>query len=257
MRRPKILFILTAAGLLFGAVFSVSHGHTPKPNQAPADKWFVIRIDDKTVGYLHAIRKASENADAPILFEHERLIDWKDERMRLKTRTYCQDDHYYYPVKSMATIEQPGKMTAQVTVKMQKAVPYACSKSTMKLIYHNGVKEYKLNKNLPPHVVSEYTLLEIVPTLPFVKGTVFEFNFMILEKLKVKKKHKITYLGLDKVQIKGTQQTLHKFEQKGGGIKKVQFWVNDQRQLLRVLKGGKEELLTSTRAEARRVVVGW
>ena len=257
MQRTRVLFALAAAGVLLGAMFSVGQGELAEPKKVEQDKWFVIRIDGKTVGYVHAVNKASGNDPGTVRFEHEYVIDWKDEKVRATLDSYCEDNLYYYPIKMRAIIEKPGKPQSTLTITVKKKVPYGCSKSTMRLVYRNGDAEYKFDKSLPAHVVSEYTLLEIVPTLPFVKGTVFEFDFLILETLKVRKRHKITYLGLDKVQIRGTQQTLHKFEQKGGGIKKVRYWVDEKRQLVRVLKGDKRELLISTRAEARQVVVGW
>ena len=67
----------------------------------------------------------------------------------------------------------------------------------------------------------------------------------------------MTYLGLDKVAIKGRELMLHKFEQKGGGIKKIHYWLDDNHQLLRVLKDKKEELLLSDRDEARRHFLSW
>ncbi len=99
--------------------------------------------------------------------------------------------------------------------------------------------------------------MELIPRLPFTEGPVVEFDFLDIKKMKVKKKHKIAYLGLEKIEIKGQERELHKFEQKGSGIKTTHYWVDENHQLLRILKGKKEELLLSTKAEAFKETPDW
>ncbi len=255
MRRNTLLF--AAALIALGAVFSIGRGDLEGHKGIAAERWFVIRIEGKAVGYLHALRKPSGDASAPILFEHEHLIDSIDDQRWLSMQTYCEDNYYYYPARATAKIREPGKESVMITVLVEKKIPYGCSKSKMPVLYRIGDKEHTLNKSLPKHAVTEFTLLEIIPRLPFAKGIVFEFNYLDMDKLKVRKKHKMIYLGLDKLAIKGRELMLHKFEQKGAGIKKIHYWLDDNHQLLRVLKGKKEELLLSDRDEARRHFLSW
>jgi len=66
MRRNTLLF--AAALIALGAVFSIGRGDLEGHKGIAAERWFVIRIEGKPVGYLHALRKPSGDASAPILF---------------------------------------------------------------------------------------------------------------------------------------------------------------------------------------------
>ncbi len=141
---------------------------------------------------------------------------------------------------------------------MEEETVYGCSKRKMQLVYRPGDKTYELDKKLPEHTLTAFTVLELIGRLPFREGPVVEFNFLDMKTMKVRKKHKIAYLGLEKIEIGGGERVLHKFEQKGEGIKKVQYWLDDDHQLLRIRKGKKEELLLSTRAQAwKRPAGSW
>ncbi len=255
MRKIKVL--LAAVLVVLAVVFSIGHGKVKGSKTVGADRWFVIRIKGEAAGYLHAVRKASGDASAPILLEHERLIDSKDDKVWLSVQTYCRDDHYYSAVKATAQIKQPDKEPATIEAVMEKKTQYGCSKSEMRLIYRTGDKKYELDKELPEHTVTEFSLMELIERFPFIEGPIVEFNFLDINKIKVRKKHKIAYLGLEKIEIGGSERALHKFEQKGSGIKKVQYWLDDNHQILRILKGKKEELLLSSRAEAWKPTVDW
>ncbi len=255
MRRGKVLF--AAVLVILAVVFSIGHGEVSGRRGVVADRWFVIRIKGQAVGYLHAVRKASEDASAPILLEHESLVDWKKEKVWLSVQTYCEDNNYFSLGKASAKIRRAGKDRATLEAVMEKETVYGCSKRKMRLVYRPGDKKYELDKKLPEHTLTAFTLLELIPRLPFTEGPVVEFNFLDMKKMKVRKKHKIAYLGLEKIEIGGRERALHKFEQKGGGIKKIHYWVDDNHQLLRILKGKKEELLLSSRAEAWKRPAGW
>ena len=243
--------------MVLTVTFSLGQGQARASRKTATEKWFAINIKGQAAGYLHVTRKASGDASAPIVFEYEKLIDSKDEKTQINIQTYCEDDKYYSPVKATAKIRQPDKKTATIEAAMEKKTHYGCSKRQMQLVYNTGKKKYKLYKELPAHTVTELSVLELIPRLPFTEGAVVEFDFLDINKIKVKKKHKISYLGLEKVEIKGQERDLHKFEQKGSGIKKVQYWVDGNHQLLRILRGKKEEFLLSTKAEAFKPTPDW
>ena len=255
MRKIKVL--LAGVLVVLTAAFSLGQGQAWAPRKTAAERWFVINIKGQAAGYLHVTRKASGDASAPILFEYEKLIDSKDEKTQINIQTYCEDDEYYSPMKAAAQIKQPDKKTATIEATMEKKTHYGCSKRQMQLVYDTGKKKYKLDKELPAHTVTELSVLEIIPRLPFTEGAVVEFDFLDINKIKVKKKHTISYLGQEKIEIKGQERELHKFEQKGSGIPKVQYWVDENHQLLRILRGKKEEFLLSTKAEAFKPTPDW
>lgn len=248
MRYARISVLLMLIGILGAAVYAYDFGSRAKPT----DRWFLINIKGQAAGYVHAVCKVSGADAGPIKLEHEILTDWQDKKVRLKVQTYCEDNDYYFPVSASAEIREPGKDPATVTATVQKKVPYGNSQAKMQVVYRTGEKEYNLDKNLSEHTVTDYALLDIVPRLPFKEGRVFEFDLFIVEKLQAQRSHKIDYRGLEKVSINGTEKMLHKFEQKGSGIKNVKYWVDDDKQLVRVLKDDKEELLLTTQAEAEK-----
>ncbi len=253
----KNMLLVTAALMVLTMMFSLGQSQAKAANEPAAEKWFMIKIKGEQVGYLHVVRKASGDASAPILFEYESLVDSKKDKARLSIQTYCQDDRYYSPVKATALIKKPDGKTTTLDITTEKKAHYGCYTKQMRLVYKPGKKTYELDEELPPHTVTKFSLMEIIPRLPFTEGLVAELSFLDLKKMKVKKNHKIFYLGLEKIKIKGQEKELHKFEQKGSGIKKVNFWVDGNHQLLRVLIDKKEELLLSTKAEAFKPTPDW
>jgi hypothetical protein len=45
---------------------------------------------------------------------------------------------------------------------------------------------------------------------------------------------------------------LHKFEESGEGINPIQYWVNDERELVRVVMDGRKEFLLTTEEKAKK-----
>lgn len=253
----KITVLLAAVPVVVAVAFSIGQGQSRARPGVAAEKWFLLKIKGETSGYLHVTRRASGDASAPILFEYEQLMDTKKDKAQLSAQTYCEDDEYYSPMKATAQIIQPDDKTAAIEIMMEKKTHYGCSKRQMRLVYKPGKKEYKKEQELPEHTITGFSVIELIPRLPFTEGPVVEFNFLDIEKMRVQKKHKIAYLGREKIEINGQERDLHKFEQKGSGIKKTHYWVDDNHQLLRILKGKKEELLLSTRAEAFKPTPDW
>ena len=255
MRKNKLL--LTAALMVLTMLLSLGQSQAKAANKPVAEKWFMIKIKGEQVGSLHVVRKTSGDASAPILFEHESLVDSKKDKARVSIQTHCEDDRYYSPVKATAQVKKPDDKTATLDITTEKKTHYGCYTKQMRLVYKPGKKKYELDEELPPHTVTKFSLMEIIPHLPFTEGPVAEFNFLDLKKMKIKENHKILYLGLEKIEIDGGEEELHKFEQKGSGIKKVNFWVDGNHRLLRVLIDKKEEILLSTKAEAFKPTKDW
>jgi len=254
MRTTKTPFLLTL--LSFAVLFSLGYTSGRPTATIPMGTWYLLSIDNQPSGYLHVLRKSSPDAssDAKLDFEYEMLTNSQSQRVLVKMQTVCDDDAYLFPLSVTADIDERGQAPATLKATVDKEVPYGASKGTMRIIYRKSDKIYNLDRDIPEHTVSDAALLEIIPRLPFVEGTVFKFNFLQLNKLKVRKNHQIRYLGLDTITINNTTKSLHKFEQKGSGIKKMEYWLDDNHQLIRTLEDGKEELLLSTPADVKRLV---
>ena len=234
-------------------LFSLGYTAERSAREPSSNVWYLLNIDGKPAGYLGAVGKVKAGDSAEVYFEHEILTDSKGKRVLLKMQSYCDNDDYLFPLKTSADIDERGQAPVTISATVEKEAAYGCSKGKMRIIYRKEDETHNLDRDIPEHTVTDAHLLEIVPRLPFVKGTVFKFNFFILDKLKVGKKHVIKYIGREELQVKGKHMSLHKFEQKGSGIKRIYYWVDEQHKLIRSLKDDKEELLLSSEAEVKRL----
>ena len=245
--------ILPLLSILLVVLFSLGYTTARPTKHSASDNWYLLSIEGTPAGYWHAVRRPSSADSDQIHFEHEILTDLDQERVQVNIKTVCDNDPYYYPVKVTATIRKPGKPQATLDVVVEKQVPYGATKGTMFVTYDTGSKQYNLKKEIHEHTVPDYVLIEIMPLLPLQEGPVFKFNLFDIAKLKARKKHKIEYLGQEMLQIAGTSRNLHKFRHKGSGVKETFYWLNDNHQVVRTLRDKKEELLLTTRAEAKRL----
>ena len=249
---------LFALGLVAVVVLvSIGRAEYLEEAEIPAERWYLVNVKGKAAGYVHAIRKVSLTGASEILLEHDIVSDSEKERVSVKMQTVCDNDEYLFPITILAEVKKLGEAPATLTVSIEKQIPYGCSKGKMRAAYRTPKKTHKRDRDIPEHTVTEYGLLEIVPRLPFVEGTVFRFNLLMVGKLEVKTNHEIKYKGLDEVEVNNTSRTLHKFEQKGWGTKQIDYWVDDNHQLIRVLRDKKEELVLSSQAEVKRLARNW
>lgn len=104
---------------------------------------------------------------------------------------------------------------------------------------------------IPNQTIPSFNVWAIVPQLPFNKteGT-FKFNSLDETKLYVRKDQTIDYQGEEVADINGESQTLHKFVHKGKKMKPAYYWVNNDRQLVKILLDNQYEFVTSTKEEA-------
>ena len=136
MKKSKIVCGLVLG--MLGVAMSIGQGEIGRQNEDSADRWFMIRIKGQDAGYVHAVRKDSGDAAAPILLEYESLIDSKDDKVWMRIETYCEDNYYYYPAKARARIRKAGEEPASLDVVIKKNTPYGCSKGKMHIVYRPG-----------------------------------------------------------------------------------------------------------------------
>ena len=251
MKRISKTILVVSFALLI--LLPVSRGGGAGGVEIPAQRWYLQLHEGRPVGYVRVNRVPSMGDSAEVVFEHEMFSNLDGKRIKRTMRTHCQNDDYYFPVKATALIDERGKGPASVTATVEKKIPYGASKAKMGIIYRTGGKEYRLNRNIPQHTVPSHLLIEIIPLLPFQKGTVFEFNLFDLEKLSAKRMHKVEYLGTEEVRTDEQSRRLHKFAHKGPGVKKTYYSVDENHLVIRVVRGSKDELLLSTDVEVGRI----
>ena len=251
MKRTSRAVAVVAFGLL--VLLPISRGGGAGSVEVPAERWYLQLHEGRPVGYVNVERLAGVDDSAEIIFKHEMFSNFDGKRIKRTVRTHCQNDAYYFPVKATALIDERGKGPARVTATVEKKIPYGASKAKVGITYRTGGNEYRLNRNIPENTVPGHLLIEIIPLLPFQKGTVFQFNLFDLKKLSAKRRHKVEYMGREEVRIDEESRRLHKFAHKGLGVKKTYYWVDDNHLVIGVSRGSKEELLLSTEIEVSRI----
>lgn len=252
MPTPKKLIPLLLVA--FAVLSSLGYSWSRSGNSGTSDNWYLLNIEGQPSGYIHASSRTSNDPSAPVIFIHEIAARTEKENSDIRIETYCENDPYYYLVSATATITKPGQTPAKLTVTVQKKVPYGASKGKMFITYDTGSKQYNLKKDIKEHTVPAHVLIDIIPSLPFQKGTVFEFNYFDIAKIKPRNNHKIDYLGREDLEIDGRIMSLHKFLHKGSGVKETFYWTDDEHQVLRCLRDKKEELLLSTQAQVKQLI---
>ena len=112
-------------------------------------------------------------------------------------------------------------------------------------------KKHQTVLRIPNRTIPSFNVWAIVPKLPFNKkeGT-FRFNSLDETKLYVRKNQEISYLGKEIVEINGNDVKLHKFLHLGEQMKPAYYWVNQDRELVKILLDNKFEFVLTTKKEA-------
>jgi hypothetical protein len=241
MRRSRFVLVTALAG---AALFSwAALAQEAAESKASLDAWYLWSLSGKPCGYFHAVKKSSEQDTAPVLFVHDFRINAKGQRICLRMQTFCKDDPYFTPVRIVSGGEGEEATNMDATIERPAEGPSAGKLKTT-------LRGRNIEIDVPEHTVTDFALFEIVRTLPFDKEKVFEFNSLEASELNLKRDHKVVYVGRDELDIEGRKQALHKFEQSGKGIRPCYYWVNEDRQLVRVLMDGRKEFLLTTKEKA-------
>ncbi|MCB0471840.1 MAG: hypothetical protein KDC56_02155 [Flavobacteriaceae bacterium] len=94
--------------------------------------------------------------------------------------------------------------------------------------------KYNATLRLPDRTIPSFNLWAIIPKLDFDRAGTFKYNELDETKLRVSKNQTVNYLGKFETNINGQSQELHKFVLQGKGKAPSYFWVNDDRELLKV-----------------------
>jgi len=110
---------------------------------------------------------------------------------------------------------------------------------------------HKTMIRMPKYTIPSFNVWAIVPELPFNKkeGT-FRFNSLDETKLYVKQNQVIAYMGKEVLEINGIQQLTHKFSHQGKNSITSYYWVNENRELVKILLDEEFEFIRSSKKEA-------
>ncbi len=110
---------------------------------------------------------------------------------------------------------------------------------------------HKTMIRMPKYTIPSFNVWAIVPELPFSKkqGT-FRFNSLDETKLYVRENQVISYMGKEVLEIDGIKQLTHKFSHQGKNSITSYYWVNESRELVKILLDEEHEFIRSTKKEA-------
>ena len=210
-----------------------------------SERWYLWLLEGKPCGRYHAVRRETADPKAPVLFVDDFVIHYRGQRMTLHMQTFCRNDSHYTPVRIISKGEGDDELGT-----FDAKIDWGENEGTLRTRLRGRWTERKL----PPKVVTNFALFEVVRRLPFKKGVVFEFHSLEASELNLKRNHRITYLGKEDVHVWGMVRTLHKFEQAGDGISPAQYWVDDKHELVRFLIDGRKETVLTTKDHALKAV---
>ena len=212
------------------------------------DDWYQWSLKGQPAGYFHAVRKASGEKEAPVLLMHKFVVNWHGKRLSLLTVTRCRDDAWLTPVRIGSKGEGDDEFMTYTGGIAWPPDPDAPGKLTVDVA---GDQLRRIKLDLPRKTVTDFALFDIVRRLPFDKEKVFEFNCLEASELNLKKGHRLTYVGTEELELGGKKALLHKFEHSTDGRIVSVYWVNEDRQLVRLVMDERKEFLLTTEQKAK------
>lgn len=167
-------------------------------------------------------------------------------RASLVMRTRCRDDRYFTPVEIESRGEGDDEFKSFRAIIVRQADGSGRLTATV-----DGEKRELL---LPPRTATFFALFHIVEGLPFRTDVAFRFHCLETPELDLKKDHLLVYRGIESVTIERESRQLHRFEHTGRGIRPVQYWVNEEHRLVRVVIDGYKEIVVSDEANAKAAI---
>ena len=242
MRRMMTVGLMV---LCFGMSFVTFAVDDAKP---VTDRWYRWSLRGEPAGWFHAgcfhvVQKETGDKDAPVLLEHEFVVNWKGKHISLAMQTTCLDDEYLSPVKIVSKGEGDEEMKSfTATIERKKD-------GTGKLKAVVGGRGVEMD--IPAKTVEGFAVFEIVRKLPFERKKPFEFTMLEGTELNLKPGHEIVYDGQGEIAIDGEKKMLHRFDHTQRGRVRTQFWVDEKHELIRVVMDGHKEYVLTTEEKAK------
>jgi hypothetical protein len=207
--------------------------------------WYQWSTKGTPAGYFYLEKEVDKSAAEPVKLKIKFMLKWKGKRLSLEMAIGCLNDEVLSPL----SIESSGKgddefQTFKAKISWDGKIGLLKAK----------IRDKKIEKQLPERTTTDMAVFDLVRRLPFDKQATFSFNSLEASELNLKKNHQLKYLGKEELEIGGSKQKLHHFEQTGGGISPCQYWVNDRHELVRVLMDRRKEFLLTDQATAEKVL---
>lgn len=244
--RVSLIGLYAVIAVLFGASYNVSSTNSAEA-AFETSSWFIYKKDGKPVGSWHIVEK-NESANAPkILFEHRLTVKTTEGVVVVEAKFHTKNDKYYTPEK-IEIIEKSGGKESVTKLVFEKATTNGKKITVIKRTKNGKTKTMEG----APDIVADWLLFHMVPGMPFKKGEVLRFSQFDMSRARLGNGNSsIKYHGLEKEL--STKKKLHRFSLMEGKRVAADYWVNENRKLVR-FKSGSEELVRATKVEAEKIL---
>jgi hypothetical protein len=199
-----------------------------------SETWYLYKIDQQPVGYLHAVAKELLHRRSPLLFEHRFVIRDAGRVNEIKINTYCMKDNYLTPQRMI--IEWPDRSRVDVGFTQQP------TDTVQSGIFRPDPKKDDPVMAIPDYTVTDLLLFEIVKRLAFENET-FSYHLLESAELHLKKNKKLKAMGKDP-----NRNNLYRYVETTDHS--ASYWVDKDRNLTRVVWDNDKEFIKTDKATA-------
>jgi hypothetical protein len=200
------------------------------------DAWYLVKLEDKAVGYMHVVRKDLP-AENSVEFSLE-FTQKKGERLgRERFRQWSRPDRWLTPTRiligEIGSTEPP-----RLDVKRDGD-------------FLRGFRAgERASLRCAGATVAEPALMEVIRTLPNDAGASYEFTVLKTLSFQTDPFHKVAHAAVEDVEFAGRRVGVSRFEHFKSQEKLGTYYVSNDRRLL-LVKRGKIEIALSTEKDAR------
>ena len=211
-------------------------GDTKKdPKKKVENRWYTWSDGRDAKGYFHIRKTIDPKRKDEVLLTMEFIANWRGKIVSLNLEETCKNDPYLTLQRIVSLGQGEDEFSDfDATIRWPE-------QGHGELVTTKKKRQIKLG--LPRGTVGFLALFELVQGLPFKEEEVFSFHSLEESELNLKKDHKLTYKGKQRITIGEEPAELHLFEQTGKSISPCLYWLNDEHQLVRVLMDGDKEFV--------------
>jgi len=214
----------------------------------PKDDWFILEIKGERAGYLHTGRrlegKRPQLLDYELVYKDDGVVQQVYINHRLQndrklTPLQMTLSHMIYVLKEEQAL---GRSIRELVVEFRE-VP--ADQVQDGILTPEAGKEPNILK-VPPGMMTDLTILEMVTRLPFRKNMPFRFHLLKAEELRLKKGMILEYRGRDP-----KEGGLHHFVETTR--REASYWLDDHHILIKAAWGHDTRFVRTDEGEATTV----
>lgn len=213
-----------------------------RPTAASAKQrsgWYICRVNKGYAGYAYTMVRKGDNKESPVAISHKVVGNDQGSIQSMDFATFCKDDEYF----SLSRVVSKGSGEKYGYPSFVAEVDGGGKLKTA--LYGKPYEVY-----LPWRTVFAPLVWEVVVNLPFDRERSFPFHYLDPEGLVLRQNHTLKYLGKETVSLEAETKEAHKFAHSGEDFLPIYYWVDNDRNLVKVLMSEGREFVLTTRQKA-------